>query len=347
MIVQATAADKFAIGIKVPSSPFLDDADPDLANLIGGIPKMTRSIPDMIWYFIDQLDGFYGEWPFKLQIPDHIIEAARISGESIPTEVKLWNMQDAFEEILKLAFNLQDDEATTKELGKRAIFEAHLARQEAAIARKNLDAIIEWLGMAYKEKMHLLRANFNIPGIADELGIPGALSMDAWNNLIGDDKDKELEKFLETSDIPIKTKEVDRSRPDLTSSLLLLRKMSSIIQHAHTVSLDYKNIEENIDHYLKDFDTKANRGASATRELLKKQGKKVKGDEAETNDKDPERLNNLEKWVKYAEDGYVGDDPSFKEDRRISSSEDKEPFGRTYPERPKIEIKKNSNTDNK
>ncbi|OJJ27381.1 hypothetical protein BI308_02575 [Roseofilum reptotaenium AO1-A] len=272
-------------------------------------------------------------------------QAARKSGEPIPTSVKLFNFQDYCEEQMKLAFNLQDDEATMKELGKRAILEAHLARQEGAIARKSLDAIIEWLGMAYKEKMHLLRANFNIPGIADELGIPGALSISAWDNIIGDEKDKEFEKFLEISDIPIKTKEVDRSKPDLASSLLLLRKMSSIIQHAHTVSLDYKNIEENIDKYLKDFDTKANRGASATRELLKKQGKKVKGDEADTNDKDPERLNNLEKWVEYAEEGYVGDDPSFKEDRRISSRQEKEPFGRTYPERPKIVIKKNSNTD--
>ncbi|MBP0036076.1 MAG: hypothetical protein J7524_23430, partial [Roseofilum sp. Belize BBD 4] len=43
MLMKATAADKFATGIQVPSSPFLDDGDPDLVGLIGNIPQIKYS----------------------------------------------------------------------------------------------------------------------------------------------------------------------------------------------------------------------------------------------------------------------------------------------------------------
>ncbi|MBP0036028.1 MAG: hypothetical protein J7524_23175, partial [Roseofilum sp. Belize BBD 4] len=43
MIVRATAADKFVRGVKLPSSPFLDDGDPDLVGLIGNIPQIKYS----------------------------------------------------------------------------------------------------------------------------------------------------------------------------------------------------------------------------------------------------------------------------------------------------------------
>ncbi|MBP0011440.1 hypothetical protein, partial [Roseofilum sp. Belize Diploria] len=344
MISQATGANKLSRGkgIQLPGSSFLDDGDPDLSKLLSP-PRFVRSIPDMIWYFIDQLDGFYGEWPFKLKIPDHLVEAARKSGEVIPTEIKVWNVQDAFEECLKLAFNLQDDEATIKELGKRAILEAHLARQEAATAKAMCRTLIEWTGMGYKEKMSLLRANFTIPGITDQLanvvpGLEGAMSIDAWDTAF-DDKDKELEKFLQVSNIPIKTLELDRSKDDLMVSLLILRQIASIIKHAHTASLDYQNIEDNLEKYVRDFDKKARKGASETKEQLKAQGRYVEPDEAE----DPDRLKDLKKWASYAEAGYSPkDNPSFVEDRRTSNRDDRdqEPFGRTYNERPKIEIKK-------
>jgi len=354
MISAAVAAPKFVKGVELPSSAFLDSSDPDLSMLIGGIPRMVRSIPDMIWYFVEQLDAFYGDWPFTLQIPDHIVEAARQSGEAVPSEIKVFNMQDAFEECLKFAFNLQDDEAIIKELGKRAILEAHLARQEAAEAKANLRALIEWTGMGYKEKMRILKANFTIPGIADQIanvvpGMEGALSIDAWDKQFGDDRDKELEKFLETSHIPIKTLEIDRTKDDLMVTLLAVRQAIAIIKHAHTASVGYKDIEKNVESFVRDFDKKARYGAEPTKEEFRKKGKYTAEDEDNLEIEDPERLKDLKKWAEYAEDGYVGEDASNRYETETgmvvttkTGGGDPEPFGRTQNERPKIQIRKNT-----
>ncbi|OJJ11388.1 hypothetical protein BI308_25875 [Roseofilum reptotaenium AO1-A] len=353
MIKQWTGANNTAI--RVPGNPFISND-----GIEGIVPtgfnafmenKIIRSQPELIWHFMDCLDGFFGQFPFTIKVPRRIREAAEQSGENLPVNVTVHNLEDAITEIIKLNMNLQDDERTIKALGMRAVLEAYQAREEAYKARNRIEVVIDWLGFKYKQVTKKLRASFTIPGlvspdIANLIGGGGftAFSIPGWEEEMGKDTlptddyaDKQLDKFVEPSTNPVKAYELESSTEDLMDMMVDVKQAISIIKHSFTVSVGgSEDLEENLNKYLKDFETKVNQGTRAV-----KKAKGITEEPESLEDTDRYKQKDWRKFLEFTEEGYLPPDgiyrsPDGSQITIRTSGDNALPFNRTRQERPKI-----------